>query len=107
MRNYFYINLKYFRGYEIVAKGATKIESTLPESGVKDVFPNKSWLEDKQIQAAIEARKHIIEVERIDKRYKELLFIHVFDTDFTIFSFVYILLPTSSLMQWQLSITSG
>ncbi|XP_045772210.1 uncharacterized protein LOC123872112 [Maniola jurtina] len=60
-------NKRILSGYEIVAKGATKTEATLPELGIKEVFPNKSWLEDKQIQAAIEARKHLIEVERIDK----------------------------------------
>ncbi|CAH2234819.1 jg13230 [Pararge aegeria aegeria] len=54
-------------GYDIVAKGATKVEATLPELGIKEVFPNKTWLENKQIQAAIAARRHLIQVERIDK----------------------------------------
>ncbi|XP_023944638.2 uncharacterized protein LOC112050578 [Bicyclus anynana] len=61
------INKKILSGYELVAKGATKIEATLPELGLKDVFPSKTWLEEKQIQAAVEARKHLIEVQRIDK----------------------------------------
>ncbi|GBP71845.1 hypothetical protein EVAR_80176_1 [Eumeta japonica] len=65
------VNLHYFPqsgGEELVAKGATKIESTLPEVGQKDILPNGSWLEQKQIQAALEAQKCLIEVERIDKR---------------------------------------
>lgn len=57
------------RGHELVSKGASKIEATLPEVGNKDIFPNGSWLEQKQIQSALEARKHLIEVERIEKRY--------------------------------------
>lgn len=52
-----------------MAKGATKHEVSLPELGLKDVLPNGSWLEQKQIQAALEARKHLVEVERIEKRY--------------------------------------
>ncbi|XP_075973808.1 tRNA splicing endonuclease subunit 54 [Anticarsia gemmatalis] len=58
---------KLLSGYEIVAKGVTKIDATLPDIGLKDVTPNGSWLEQKQIQAALEARKHLIEVERIEK----------------------------------------
>lgn len=45
------------------------MDASLPEVGMKDVLPNNSWLEKKQIQAALEARKHLIEVERIEKRY--------------------------------------
>lgn len=62
-----------FRGYELVSKGTTKLEATLPEIGLKDVFPNGSWIEQKQIQTALEARKHLIEVERIEKRYKQIM----------------------------------
>ncbi|CAH2106163.1 unnamed protein product [Euphydryas editha] len=58
---------KILSGHELVSKGATKIEATLPEIGIKDVFPSGSWLEQKQIQSAVEARKHLIEVERIEK----------------------------------------
>ncbi|XP_041978027.1 uncharacterized protein LOC121732269 [Aricia agestis] len=58
---------KILSGHELVAKGFTKIEATLPEVGLKDVEPNGSWLEQKQIQSALEARKHLIEVERIEK----------------------------------------
>ncbi|XP_045448705.1 uncharacterized protein LOC123657174 [Melitaea cinxia] len=58
---------KILSGHELVSKGATKIEATLPEVGNKDVFPNGSWLEQKQIQSALEAKKHLIEVERIEK----------------------------------------
>ncbi|CAH1645367.1 unnamed protein product [Spodoptera littoralis] len=54
-------------GAALVAKGITKIEASLPEIGLKDVAPNGSWLEQKQIQAALEARKYLIEVERIEK----------------------------------------
>ncbi|KAG7302930.1 hypothetical protein JYU34_012923 [Plutella xylostella] len=54
-------------GEDLVAKGATKIDASLPEVGLKDVIPNGSWLEQKQIQSAVEARKHLIEVPRIDK----------------------------------------
>lgn len=45
------------------------MEANLPELGLKDVVPNGSWLEQKQIQASLEAKKHLIEVERIEKRY--------------------------------------
>ncbi|XP_026729157.1 uncharacterized protein LOC113494853 isoform X2 [Trichoplusia ni] len=58
---------KVLSGEELVAKGITKIDASLPEVGLKDVLPNGSWLEQKQIQAALEARKHLIEVERIEK----------------------------------------
>ncbi|XP_045535647.1 uncharacterized protein LOC106717482 [Papilio machaon] len=54
-------------GYDLVAKGITKNQATLPELGLKDIFPNGSWLEAKQIQSAIEARKHLIAAERIEK----------------------------------------
>ncbi|KAJ8728317.1 hypothetical protein PYW08_016702 [Mythimna loreyi] len=54
-------------GEALVAKGITKIDASLPEVGLKDVIPNGSWLEQKQIQAALEARKYLIEVERIEK----------------------------------------
>nr|XP_021184262.2 uncharacterized protein LOC110372068 [Helicoverpa armigera] len=54
-------------GHALVAKGITKIDASLPEVGLKDVAPNGSWLEQKQIQAALEARKYLIEVERIEK----------------------------------------
>lgn len=57
----------YFSGHALVAKGVTKIDATLPEIGLKEVTPNGSWLEQKQIQAALEARKHLVEVERIEK----------------------------------------
>ncbi|CAH0579427.1 unnamed protein product [Chrysodeixis includens] len=60
-------NPKVLSGEELVAKGITKIDASLPEIGLKDVLPNGSWLEQKQIQAALEARKHLIEVERIEK----------------------------------------
>ncbi|XP_049868877.1 uncharacterized protein LOC126368776 [Pectinophora gossypiella] len=58
---------KMLSGYDLVARGTTKIDRTLPEVGLKDVMPNGSWLENKQIQSALEARKHLIEVERIEK----------------------------------------
>ncbi|XP_059048580.1 uncharacterized protein LOC131843844 [Achroia grisella] len=54
-------------GVEIVNKGTTKINTSLPEHGLKDVTSNGSWLEQKQVQTALEARKHLIEVERIEK----------------------------------------
>ncbi|KAJ8729937.1 hypothetical protein PYW07_016975 [Mythimna separata] len=54
-------------GEALVAKGITKIDASLPEVGLKDATPNGSWLEQKQIQAALEARKYLIEVERIEK----------------------------------------
>ncbi|XP_013199249.2 probable serine/threonine-protein kinase DDB_G0286465 isoform X1 [Amyelois transitella] len=54
-------------GEEIVNKGATKAIVSLPEIGLKDVTPNGSWLEQKQIQSALDARKQLIEVERIEK----------------------------------------
>ncbi|XP_063361774.1 uncharacterized protein LOC134650770 [Cydia amplana] len=56
-----------FRGEELVIQGAKKVNSSLPELGLKDVIPNGSWLEQKQIQSSLEARRHIIEVERIEK----------------------------------------
>lgn len=54
-------------GHAIVAKGVTRFDASLPEIGLKDIVPNGSWLEQKQIQAALESRKHLIEVERIEK----------------------------------------
>lgn len=64
------INYRFlFRGEELVKKGVTSLEANLPELGLKDVTPNRSWLEQKQIQAALEVKKHLIEVERIEKRY--------------------------------------
>ncbi|XP_035432654.2 uncharacterized protein LOC118264294 [Spodoptera frugiperda] len=60
-------NTRVLSGAALVAKGITKIEASLPEIGLKDVAPNGSWLEQKQIQAALEARKYLIEVERIEK----------------------------------------
>lgn len=57
-----------FSGNELVAKGRTTLDSTLPETGLKNIVPNGSWLEQKQIQSAVEAKKHLIEVERIEKR---------------------------------------
>ncbi|KAJ0177370.1 hypothetical protein K1T71_007379 [Dendrolimus kikuchii] len=59
---------KLLSGEQLVAKGVTKIDASLPEVGMKDVLPNGSWLEQKQIQAALEARKHLVETERIEKR---------------------------------------
>lgn len=56
-----------FRGEALVVKGITKIDASLPEVGLKDVTPNGSWLEQKQVQSALEARKYLIEVERIEK----------------------------------------
>ncbi|XP_026487188.1 uncharacterized protein LOC113394187 [Vanessa tameamea] len=58
---------KLLSGHELVSKSTTKIEVSLPEIGLKDILPSGSWLEQKQIQAAVEARKHLIEVERIEK----------------------------------------
>ncbi|XP_022120238.2 uncharacterized protein LOC110996732 [Pieris rapae] len=55
-------------GEDLVKKGVTRLEANLPELGLKDVVPNGSWLESKQIQAALEEKKHLIEVERIEKR---------------------------------------
>ncbi|CAK1596418.1 unnamed protein product [Parnassius mnemosyne] len=54
-------------GYELVEKGITKNQATLPELGLKNVSPTGSWLEQKQIQSAIESRKHLIDAERIEK----------------------------------------
>ncbi|CAH2036908.1 unnamed protein product, partial [Iphiclides podalirius] len=54
-------------GFELVDKGITKIQANLPELGLKDVYPTGSWLEEKQIQAAIDARKQLICAERIEK----------------------------------------
>ncbi|KAM3959177.1 tRNA splicing endonuclease subunit 54 [Aphomia sociella] len=59
--------IKLLSGHELVAKGAIKSNVSLPEHGLKDVSSNGSWLEQKQIQCALEARKHLIEVERIEK----------------------------------------
>ncbi|XP_046959808.1 uncharacterized protein LOC124529915 [Vanessa cardui] len=58
---------KLLSGHELVSKSTTKIEVSLPEVGLKDILPSGSWLEQKQIQAAVEARKQLIEVERIEK----------------------------------------
>ncbi|KAJ2946229.1 hypothetical protein O0L34_g5164 [Tuta absoluta] len=58
---------KLLSGAELVARGITKIDVTLPVIGQKDVVPTGSWLEQKQIQSALEARKHMIEVQRIEK----------------------------------------
>lgn len=57
----------FFRGDVLVAKGVTKQGINLPEVGYKDVAPNGSWLERKQIQTALELRKQMLEVERIEK----------------------------------------
>ncbi|XP_072931796.1 uncharacterized protein Tsen54 [Epargyreus clarus] len=54
-------------GELLVSKGALKINSSLPEVGLKDVVPNGSWLEQKQVQAALDNRKQLIELERIEK----------------------------------------
>ncbi|XP_037293703.1 uncharacterized protein LOC115454951 [Manduca sexta] len=58
---------KLLSGEDLVTRGVTKTFGSLPEIGAKDVTPNGSWLEQKQIQAALEARKHLVEVERIEK----------------------------------------
>ncbi|XP_063380973.1 uncharacterized protein LOC134667483 [Cydia fagiglandana] len=58
---------KMLSGEELVIQGAKKVNSSLPELGLKDVIPNGSWLEQKQIQSSLEARRHIIEVERVEK----------------------------------------
>ncbi|CAH3906903.1 unnamed protein product [Pieris brassicae] len=55
-------------GEDLVKKGVTRLEANLPELGLKDVVPTGSWLESKQIQASLEEKKHLIEVERIEKR---------------------------------------
>ncbi|XP_068631557.1 uncharacterized protein Tsen54 [Battus philenor] len=54
-------------GYDLVAKGISKNQAVLPELGLKDVYSTGSWLEEKQIQSAIESRKQLIEAERIEK----------------------------------------
>ncbi|XP_004932547.1 uncharacterized protein LOC101735977 isoform X2 [Bombyx mori] len=59
---------KLLSGEELVAKGVTRTEGALPIIGLKEVVPNGSWLEQKQIQVALEARKHLIEVNRIEKQ---------------------------------------
>ncbi|KAI5652051.1 tRNA-splicing endonuclease subunit sen54 n-term domain-containing protein [Phthorimaea operculella] len=58
---------KLLSGAELVARGITKIDVTLPALGQKEVVPSGTWLEQKQIQSALEARKHMIEVQRIEK----------------------------------------
>ncbi|XP_050345872.1 uncharacterized protein LOC126770502 [Nymphalis io] len=58
---------KLLSGHELVARTTPKIDISLPEIGLKEIIPSGSWLEQKQIQAAVEARKHLIEVERIEK----------------------------------------
>ncbi|CAB3224399.1 unnamed protein product [Arctia plantaginis] len=58
---------KILSGDVLVAKGVTKQSITLPEVGSKDVVPDGSWLEQKQIQTALDSQKHILEVERIEK----------------------------------------
>ncbi|XP_047995219.1 tRNA-splicing endonuclease subunit Sen54 [Leguminivora glycinivorella] len=58
---------KMLSGDELVIQGAKKVNSSLPELGLKDIIPNGSWLEQKQIQSSLEARRHIVEVERIEK----------------------------------------
>ncbi|CAK1547351.1 unnamed protein product [Leptosia nina] len=54
-------------GEELVKRGVTHFEVNLPEAGFKSVFSNGSWLEQKQVQAALETKKHLIGVERIEK----------------------------------------
>lgn len=54
-------------GEQLVTLGAKKSSVSLPELGLKEVFPNGSWLEQKQIQNALEARKYLLETERIEK----------------------------------------
>ncbi|CAH0397777.1 unnamed protein product [Chilo suppressalis] len=61
-------DINFLSGEELLDKGITKLEITLPALGLKDVSPNGSWLEQKQIQSALEARKHHIEAQRIEKR---------------------------------------
>lgn len=58
---------KMLTGDQLVAKGVTKVDNSLPEIGLKNVLPNGSWLEQKQIQAALEERRHLLQVERIEK----------------------------------------
>ncbi|CAG9786022.1 unnamed protein product [Diatraea saccharalis] len=61
-------NIKMLSGEELLNKGITKLEVTLPILGLKDISPDGSWLEQKQIQSAVETRKHLIEAQRIEKR---------------------------------------
>lgn len=56
-----------FRGAEIVDRGRNVADCILPEIGTKEVTPNGSWLEAKQIQTALEARNALVSAERIDK----------------------------------------
>lgn len=44
-------------------------DTQLPEVGIKETTSTGSWLEQKQVQAALEARKALVAVERIDKVY--------------------------------------
>ncbi|KAL4708695.1 hypothetical protein ACJJTC_017374 [Scirpophaga incertulas] len=54
-------------GEELLSKGITKRQVTLPIIGNKDITPNNSWLEKQQIQSAIESRKQLIGAQRIEK----------------------------------------
>ncbi|XP_054282649.1 uncharacterized protein LOC128999904 isoform X2 [Macrosteles quadrilineatus] len=45
----------------------SKTNFELPPVGVKEFEPNHSWLEQKQIQSALDSRKTLLEAERIEK----------------------------------------
>ncbi|KAJ9577634.1 hypothetical protein L9F63_005821 [Diploptera punctata] len=44
-----------------------KVDKTLPTKGTKEFKPSHSWLENKQIQTALDERKALLEEERIEK----------------------------------------
>ena len=44
-----------------------KVDKTLPTKGTKEFNPSHSWLENKQIQTALDERKALLEEERVEK----------------------------------------
>jgi hypothetical protein len=43
------------------------VDKTLPTKGTKEFRPSNSWLEKKQIQAALDERRALLEEERVER----------------------------------------
>uniref|UniRef100_A0A1B6M1V8 tRNA-splicing endonuclease subunit Sen54 N-terminal domain-containing protein n=1 Tax=Graphocephala atropunctata TaxID=36148 RepID=A0A1B6M1V8_9HEMI len=52
---------------EQLVQAHSKTNYELPTAGLKDFQPNNSWLEQKQIESALQERKALLEEERVEK----------------------------------------
>jgi hypothetical protein len=60
------VRIIYFRAEELV-QFRIKVDKTLPIRGTKEFRPSNSWLEKKQIQAALDERKSLLGEERVER----------------------------------------